>query len=61
MPLTALTAWQALIEHAELKSGQRVLVHAAAGGVGGFAVQIARHAGATVVGTASADQRRLRA
>jgi NADPH:quinone reductase-like Zn-dependent oxidoreductase len=53
VPLTALTAWQALIEHAELKSGQRVLVHAAAGGVGGFAVQIARNAGAVVVGTAS--------
>jgi NADPH:quinone reductase-like Zn-dependent oxidoreductase len=54
VPLAALTAWQALFEHAQLKSGQRVLVHAAAGGVGGFAVQFARHAGATVVGTASA-------
>jgi len=53
VPLAALTAWQALFEQAELKSGQRVLVHAAAGGVGSFAVQIARHAGATVVGTAS--------
>ena len=53
VPLTALTAWQALFEHATLKSGQRVLIHAAAGGVGGFAVQFARHAGATVVGTAS--------
>jgi NADPH:quinone reductase-like Zn-dependent oxidoreductase len=53
VPLTALTAWQALFEHAALKSGQRVLIHAAAGGVGGFAVQFARHAGATVVGTTS--------
>jgi len=55
VPLTALTAWQALFEHAELKSGQRVLIHAAAGGVGGFAVQFARHAGAIVIGTASPD------
>jgi len=54
VPLASLTAWQALFEQAELKSGQRLLVHAAAGGVGGFAVQIARQAGATVVGTASA-------
>ena len=54
VPLAALTAWQALFEQAGLKNGQRVLVHAAAGGVGGFAVQIARQAGATVVGTASA-------
>jgi NADPH:quinone reductase-like Zn-dependent oxidoreductase len=54
VPLAALTAWQALYEKGSLKSGQRVLVHAAAGGVGGFAVQIARAAGAEVVGTASA-------
>jgi NADPH:quinone reductase-like Zn-dependent oxidoreductase len=54
VPLAALTAWQALYEKGGLKSGQRVLVHAAAGGVGGFAVQIARAAGAEVVGTASA-------
>lgn len=54
VPLASLTAWQALFEHAQLQRGQRVLVHAAAGGVGSFAVQIAHHAGAIVVGTASA-------
>ncbi|WP_245598591.1 NADP-dependent oxidoreductase [Glycomyces arizonensis] len=54
MPLTGLTAWQALIEHAELTCGQRVLVHAAAGGIGHLAVQIAKSAGASVVATASA-------
>lgn len=53
VPLAALTAWQALYDKGGLKSGQRVLVHAAAGGVGGFAVQIARNAGAEVVGTCS--------
>ena len=53
VPLAALTAWQALFDKGGLKSGQRVLVHAAAGGVGGFAVQIARNAGAEVVGTCS--------
>jgi len=53
VPLAALTAYQALFEQGALKSGQRVLVHAAAGGVGGFAVQLARSAGAEVVGTAS--------
>lgn len=54
VPLAALTAWQALFEHAGVKPGQRVLVHAASGGVGGFAVQLAKNAGAHVVGTASA-------
>lgn len=54
VPLAALTAWQMLLENGNLKSGQRVLVHAAAGGVGGFAVQMARHLGAYVIGTASA-------
>ncbi|PZR24683.1 MAG: oxidoreductase [Citrobacter freundii] len=51
--LAALTAYQALTEKATVKAGQRVLIHAAAGGVGHFAVQIARHIGAYVVGTAS--------
>lgn len=51
--LAALTAWQVLIQQGGLKSGQRVLIHAAAGGVGHYAVQIAKHIGATVVGTAS--------
>jgi NADPH:quinone reductase-like Zn-dependent oxidoreductase len=53
VPLAALTAWQSLIDTAHVQSGQRVLVHAAAGGVGHFAVQIARHLGAHVIGTAS--------
>jgi len=56
-PLSALTAWQALFDHARLAPGQRVLIHGAAGGVGGFAVQIARWHGAYAVGTASAENR----
>ncbi|ANE51751.1 NADP-dependent oxidoreductase [Flavisolibacter tropicus] len=51
--LAALTAWQALVQQAHLQRDQRVLVHAAAGGVGHFAIQIARHLGAYVIGTAS--------
>ncbi|MFC9436624.1 NADP-dependent oxidoreductase [Nocardia sp. NPDC057030] len=54
IPLAALTAWQALVDTAELQAGQRVLIHAAAGGVGHFAVQIAKARGAYVIGTASA-------
>jgi NADPH:quinone reductase-like Zn-dependent oxidoreductase len=54
VPLSALTAWQALFDHARLTPGQRVLVHGAAGGVGSFAVQLARWRGAHVIGTASA-------
>jgi NADPH2:quinone reductase len=57
VPLAALTAWQALFDVARLATGQRVLVHAAAGGVGHLAVQFARWAGATVIGTASARNR----
>ncbi len=52
-PLSALTAWQALIVHGGLQAGQRVLIHGAAGGVGTFAVQIARWRGAHVIGMAS--------
>ena len=52
--LAALTAWQALTHEANLSPGQQVLIHAAAGGVGHFAVQIAKHLGAKVIGTASA-------
>ena len=55
VPLAALTAWKGLFELGGLERGQRVLIHAAAGGVGSFAVQLARNAGARVVGTASAD------
>ena len=57
VPLTALTAWQAFFEHASLVAGQTVLIHGAAGGVGVFAVQLARHAGAQVIATASARNR----
>lgn len=55
--LAALTAWQGLTHHGDLKKGQRVLVHAAAGGVGHYAVQMAKHIGAYVIGTASADNK----
>ena len=54
LPTAGLTAWQVLHDGAELEPGQRVLVHAAAGGVGHLAVQIAKAAGAYVIGTASA-------
>ena len=53
MPVVSLTAWQALFDTAELSAGQRVLIHAAAGGVGHIAVQFARWKGAYVIGTAS--------
>lgn len=53
-PLSALTAWQALFDHARLTLGQRVLIHGAAGGVGSFAVQLARWRGAHIIATASA-------
>ncbi|QKW24851.1 NADP-dependent oxidoreductase [Streptomyces seoulensis] len=56
LPLVSLTAWQALVERAELRAGQRVLIHAAAGGVGHVAVQIAKARGAYVIGTASAGK-----
>ncbi|MFJ5232525.1 NADP-dependent oxidoreductase [Kitasatospora sp. NPDC088391] len=54
LPLAALTAWQALVDTAGVGAGDRVLVHAAAGGVGHLAVQIAKARGAYVIGTASA-------
>ncbi|MBO6851963.1 MAG: NADP-dependent oxidoreductase [Marinobacter sp.] len=57
LPLAALTAWQALFEVAKLESGQKILIHAGAGGVGHFAVQFALERGAHVVATASADNR----
>ncbi|MER5185283.1 NADP-dependent oxidoreductase [Streptomyces sp. NPDC002896] len=56
LPLVSLTAWQALVEYADLQPGQRVLIHAAAGGVGHVAVQIAKARGAYVIGTASAGK-----
>lgn len=54
VPLAALTAWQALVDVAQLQAGQTVLIHAAAGGVGSFAVQLAKARGAQVIATASA-------
>jgi len=54
VPLSALTAWQALFDHAGLVKGHRVLIHAAAGGVGTYAVQLAKGRGAYVIGTARA-------
>jgi NADPH:quinone reductase-like Zn-dependent oxidoreductase len=53
IPLAGLTAWQSLFEAGGLSSGQKVLIHAAAGGVGSFAVQLAKLTGAYVIGTAS--------
>lgn len=53
VPLAALTAWQGLFDHGHLQSGQKVLIHAASGGVGSFAVQFAKWKGAYVIGTAS--------
>jgi NADPH:quinone reductase-like Zn-dependent oxidoreductase len=55
VPVGALTAWQAVIEIVEVQSGQRILVHGAAGGVGNYAVQFAKWRGAHVLGTASAS------
>lgn len=57
VPAAALTAWQALHEQANLQPGQKVLIHGAAGGVGSFAVQLARLAGAYVLATGSARNR----
>lgn len=54
VPLAALTAWQGLFDHGELRKGQRVLIHGGAGGVGHMAIQFARHAGAYITVTASA-------
>jgi NADPH:quinone reductase-like Zn-dependent oxidoreductase len=54
LPSVGLTAWQALFEHAGLRAGQSILVNGAGGAVGGYAVQLAKQAGATVTATASA-------
>ena len=53
IPLVGLTAWQALIERANLQRGQKVLIHAGSGGVGTFAIQLAKHVGAIVATTTS--------
>ncbi|SFD22242.1 NADPH:quinone reductase [Chitinophaga sp. CF118] len=52
--LAALTAWQSLVTRVKIKAGDKILIHAAAGGVGHFAVQIARYLGAYIIGTSSA-------
>ena len=58
-PMAALTAWQALFVHADLKADQKVVIHGAGGGVGTLAVQLAVSAGAQVIGTGRADGREL--
>ena len=55
IPLVGLTAWQALIERANLRKGQKVFIQAGSGGVGTFAIQLAKHLGATVASTTSTD------
>ncbi|WP_406631371.1 NADP-dependent oxidoreductase [Amycolatopsis sp. WGS_07] len=57
LPISGLTAWQALFDHGRLATGQTVLIHGAAGGVGSLAVQLAREAGAHVIGTGRARDR----
>ena len=55
IPLVALTVWQALVEKAKLKKGQKVFIQAGSGGVGTIAIQLAKHLGATIATTTSAD------
>ena len=59
IPLVGLTSWQALVDVGKVGGGQRVLVHAGSGGVGTFAIQLARHLGAVVATTVSAKNRDL--
>jgi NADPH:quinone reductase-like Zn-dependent oxidoreductase len=56
IPLVGLTAWQALVERANVRPGQKVLIHAGAGGVGTIAIQLAKHLGTSVATTASATK-----
>jgi NADPH:quinone reductase-like Zn-dependent oxidoreductase len=55
VPVVAVTAWQALFDQAQLKAGQTVVIHGAAGNVGAYAVQLARRAGLRIIGTAATD------
>ena len=55
MPVASQTAWQGLFTHGHLEKGQTILIHGGAGAVGAYAVQLASHAGATVIATASGD------
>ena len=57
--LAALTAWQGLTTHAQVRKGDKILVHAASGGVGHFVVQMAKYLGAYVIGTSSAENKKL--
>jgi NADPH:quinone reductase-like Zn-dependent oxidoreductase len=57
VPVAAQTAWQGLFTHGHLEKGQTILIHAGAGAVGAYAVQFASHAGATVIATASGDDK----
>lgn len=57
LPISGLTAWQALFDHGHLEAGQAVLIHGATGGVGSLAVQLAHEAGAYVIGTGRASNR----
>jgi NADPH:quinone reductase-like Zn-dependent oxidoreductase len=57
LPISGLTAWQGLFDHGGLATGQTVLIHGAAGGVGSIAVQLAREVGAHVIGTGRSDDR----
>ena len=57
VPISGLTAWQGLFDHAGLKTGQTILIHGAAGGVGSMAVQLAHELGARVIGTGRAADR----
>ena len=59
LPLAGITAWQCLVDVGQLQAGQRVLIHAGAGGVGHLAIQIAKAKGATVIATASAANQAL--
>src|SRR6476660_3147780 len=55
VPVASQTAWQGLFTHGHLEKGQTILIHGGAGAVGGYTVQLASHAGATVIATASGD------
>jgi NADPH:quinone reductase-like Zn-dependent oxidoreductase len=57
LPISGLTAWQGLFQHGHIQAGQRVLAHGAAGAVGTMVTQLAREAGAHVIGTGRADDR----
>jgi len=54
-PVVSVTAWQALFDHAQLKAGQTVVIHGAAGNVGSYAIQLARHAGVQTIATVGTD------